>query len=187
MNAYDFDGTIYDGDSTIDFYLFCLRKKPSILLCFPKQLVGFFLYSINRISKTKFKELFFCFLKRIDILKYVSIFWDENNYKIMKWYRKQKKEDDVLISASPDFLLKPICQRLGIQYLVATKFDTKSCKIIGENCYGKNKAFRLLHEFESITIEEFYSDSDSDLPMARLAKKAYKVKKGKIHDWTGNN
>lgn len=25
--AYDFDGTIYDGDSSIDFYKFCIKKK----------------------------------------------------------------------------------------------------------------------------------------------------------------
>lgn len=26
MNVYDFDKTIYDGDSTIDFYLYCVKK-----------------------------------------------------------------------------------------------------------------------------------------------------------------
>ena len=25
--VYDFDGTIYNGDSSIDFFFFCLRKK----------------------------------------------------------------------------------------------------------------------------------------------------------------
>ena len=28
--AYDFDGTIYDGDSSVDFYKFCFKKKKSI-------------------------------------------------------------------------------------------------------------------------------------------------------------
>ena len=27
MNVYDFDKTIYDGDSTLDFYLFSLKKN----------------------------------------------------------------------------------------------------------------------------------------------------------------
>ena len=31
MNVYDFDKTIYKGDSTLDFYFFCLRKKPIII------------------------------------------------------------------------------------------------------------------------------------------------------------
>ena len=35
MNVYDFDGTIYDGDSTLDFWYFCLKKHPQILLYLP--------------------------------------------------------------------------------------------------------------------------------------------------------
>ena len=31
MNVYDFDGTIYNGDSTIDFYIYALKSKPSII------------------------------------------------------------------------------------------------------------------------------------------------------------
>ena len=26
MNVYDFDKTIYDGDSTLDFYIFSVKK-----------------------------------------------------------------------------------------------------------------------------------------------------------------
>ena len=28
IDVYDFDGTIYDGDSTVDFVRFCLRRHP---------------------------------------------------------------------------------------------------------------------------------------------------------------
>ena len=38
MNIYDFDGTIYNGDSTIDFWLFTLKRHPSALLMIPYQL-----------------------------------------------------------------------------------------------------------------------------------------------------
>ena len=30
--VYDFDETIYDGDSTVDFYKYCVKRKPSLLL-----------------------------------------------------------------------------------------------------------------------------------------------------------
>lgn len=34
-NIYDFDKTIYDGDSTVDFFLFCLKREPILILfCF---------------------------------------------------------------------------------------------------------------------------------------------------------
>ena len=31
MNVYDFDDTIYAGDSTVDFFFYCLKKKPAIV------------------------------------------------------------------------------------------------------------------------------------------------------------
>ncbi len=30
IDVYDFDGTIYDGDSTVDFTRFCLRRHPAV-------------------------------------------------------------------------------------------------------------------------------------------------------------
>ncbi|MGN0993694.1 MAG: hypothetical protein ACI4PD_01130, partial [Butyricicoccus sp.] len=35
MNVYDFDNTIYRGESTVDFFRFCLRKKPSMVRYLP--------------------------------------------------------------------------------------------------------------------------------------------------------
>ena len=32
MNVFDFDKTIYEGDSTLDFILWCLRRKPGLAL-----------------------------------------------------------------------------------------------------------------------------------------------------------
>ena len=55
MNVFDFDGTIYDGDSSIDFWLFCLKNDISLIRFFPLQLTGFFLYKCRVIDKKKFK------------------------------------------------------------------------------------------------------------------------------------
>ena len=30
MRVFDFDNTIYDGESVIDFYLFSLRRNPKV-------------------------------------------------------------------------------------------------------------------------------------------------------------
>ena len=27
INSYDFDGTIYDGDSSVDFYIYSIRRN----------------------------------------------------------------------------------------------------------------------------------------------------------------
>jgi len=31
MNVYDFDGTIYNGESIFDFYLFTVRRQPKLI------------------------------------------------------------------------------------------------------------------------------------------------------------
>ena len=44
MNIYDFDKTIYDGDSSIDFYKFCVKKNKLMILTSFKELFYYFLY-----------------------------------------------------------------------------------------------------------------------------------------------
>ena len=39
--VYDFDGTIYDGDSSIDFFLFCLKKNIKVIFYLPKVVLNF--------------------------------------------------------------------------------------------------------------------------------------------------
>ena len=31
MNVYDFDNTLYDGESALDFYFFCLKRHPRLI------------------------------------------------------------------------------------------------------------------------------------------------------------
>ena len=41
MNVYDFDKTIYNHDSTAQFYLYLLVRNPLLCRYWPKQLYGF--------------------------------------------------------------------------------------------------------------------------------------------------
>ena len=41
MNVYDFDNTIYDGESTFDLFLFYLKKKPSLIRLMPTVVSAF--------------------------------------------------------------------------------------------------------------------------------------------------
>lgn len=64
MNVYDFDDTIYRGDSSVDFYIFCLRKNIKLLKYLPKQIKAVILYKLKKIDKNKMKEIYFSFFKR---------------------------------------------------------------------------------------------------------------------------
>lgn len=186
MNIYDFDGTIYNGDSTLDFYFYSLQKKISLIKYLPKQFLGFILYKLNKIDKTEFKEFFFCFLSDINTNNLVELFWNEKQKNICEWYIQQQKIDDIIISASPEFLLSPICQRLGIKYLIATEVNKKNGKLLSKNCYGEEKVRRLFKKYKDVHINQFYSDSYSDVPLAKIADNAYFVKNGNIIKWDFN-
>ncbi len=105
INAYDFDETIYDGDSSVDFYLFCLKKNKKVLLQAPTQIIGAFLYLIKVYDKTKFKEKVFSYLKRVNnVDDYIDEFWKLKYKNIKDWYLKQKEKIYVIIYSSPEFL-----------------------------------------------------------------------------------
>lgn len=183
MNVYDFDKTIYYNDSTSDFYVFCLKRHPKIIVHFPKTAGMFILYLLHIKTKTQFKEAMYEFLLEIDSDKDIADFWDTHRNKIKPFYMKQKRSDDVIISASPEFLLKPICSELGVGCLMASRVDPKTGKYTGINCHGKEKVKRFEEKYSDAVIDEFYSDAYCDTPLAEKAVRSYMIKGDKISDW----
>lgn len=184
MNVYDFDKTIYDGDSTLDFYFFSLKKSPMLIRFLPIQIIGFIKYMFGMYSKLQFKEKFYSFLKGIkNVDSMVELFWNENQDKIKDWYLKSKEESDVIISASPEFLLNTICRRIGIKHLIASEVNKNTGICEGENCYGEEKVLRFKKYFEKGEIKKFYSDSLSDAPISLMASERYIVSGNNILPW----
>ncbi len=181
MNVYDFDRTIYDGDSSIDFYLYCIQKKPSIFFkSIIIQLSGIILYAFRRISKERYKEKYFSFLKYISVDdELLNRFWNEKSNRIKQWYLAQKQNRDVIISASPEFLLKPICKRLDVS-LIASRVDSSTGIFTGKNCHGQEKVRRFREKFPGEKIDEFYTDSKVDYPLAEISTSAFLVNRQKI-------
>ena len=184
MNVYDFDGTIYDGDSTVDFWKFCIKRHPVVIFALFPAMFGLGLFLFGIISKTKFKQRAYSFLKHIpNIDCELFIFWESHEKKIKSWYMAQKKVDDIIISASPEFLLKPVCSKLGVS-VIASTVDKNTGVYKGENCYGDDKVRRFRLAFPNAIVESFYSDSQSDNPMARVAFSAYRVNGNSITLWS---
>jgi phosphoserine phosphatase len=194
MNVYDFDGTIYAGDSSRDFYLYCIAHQPSLLRYFPRQaraIIGYLSSQISSVrkpsharpDKTSFKESFYSYLPHVRNLPgIVDRFWAGHKRKIYPWYYLQKQHDDVIISASARFLLEPICAELGVR-LIASDVNPSTGLCTRLNCGGSQKPSFFLEIFSANDIDSFYSDSDDDLPMAAIAPRAYKVRGGKVYDW----
>lgn len=182
MNVYDFDKTVYSKDSSIDFYLYNLKQDLTILRFLPKQLVAFVKYKTKRIPKTQMKIAFYAYLTTIDDLdERVKRFWDSHKQYVQPFYLAQKQKGDVIISASPTFLLQPIADEWGA-ILIASEVDPKTGHS-GENCWGPEKVRRFAQRFDLDSIDEFYSDSLSDTPLASHAKAAFLVTGTKITPW----
>lgn len=186
MNTYDFDKTIFYPDSSACFFRFCLRRYPSALLpTLPKSLRMALRYRRGEVSARELKQQLFSFLSEIrDIDEAVAAFWRKNERRIGAWYLAQKRSDDLILSASPRFLLQPICDKLGVR-LIATEMDSRSGRISGENCHDHEKVRRFYSLHPHGRTEAFYSDSLTDSPMADIADRAFLVRKHRLFPWPG--
>lgn len=183
MNVYDFDKTIYNGDSTQDFYFFCLRRHKSILKFLPVQGFHFLRYALGLINKTQFKEKFYVFLTGIkEVDTEVQLFWETHEDNMKTWFPRWRRNDDILISASPEFLLEPIARKMNFT-LIASRVDKHTGKTTGENCWGREKVVRFKEKYQNATIENFFSDSLSDSPLAHMAQSAYLIHGNQVLDW----
>lgn len=188
MNVYDFDKTIYDGDSTAHFYLYCLKTQPKTWKWLPYQGFWAIPFAFGILEKTAFKQKFYRFFTAIDDMDaQVENFWQKHKKNLKGWYLATKKADDVIISASPAFLLKPILDQLEVAHLIASKVDKKSGKYDGLNCYGAEKVTRFYERYPHGVIHDFYSDSLSDSPLAEISQKAFLVKGNQLSPWPLKN
>ena len=100
--------------------------------------------------------------------------------QIKTWYLDQKSEDDIIVTASPDFLIEPICKRLNIKNYIATTVDIKTGNII-KLCFKKNKKLLFKEKYSNIIVKSCYTDNlEHDKELLSLAKEKYLVKKDKI-------
>ena len=169
IDIYDFDKTIVPFDSGSRFALYCLLHYPWIIIYLPIVAVSAILMLLKVINFTSFKKTCFMFVPLIPLKKAVNGFWNKYEKEVHKWFFNRKRTC-VVISASPDFLLEEIANRLSFVYLICTRHSKKSGIIIGENCRDGEKVRRLYEKFSDIQVIDVYSDSiKHDKPIFSLA------------------
>lgn len=181
VNVYDFDHTIYQGDASVHFIIYCLSHNIKLWKYLPMQALALLKYVFGLYNRKQVKQAAFSFLTELkDVNSAVTTFWEIHRKNIKSWYITQQQENDVIISASPKFLLEPIAKQLGIRTLLATEMDPLTGKIRGQNCRGVEKLRRLQRHNDNLVIENCYSDSLSDKPLMQTARHAYVVQKHTI-------
>lgn len=184
MNVYDFDNTIYDGESAVDFFNFCLKRDIKLLRLFPLMTLKLIKYKLCMISIEELKRNVEKYAKELiddfpDFDKLLDEFWEKNLKKIKPFYLKQKRSDDILLTATFGFLIKIPIQKLGITRVISSEIDTRTGKL-DRLCFREHKVKYLKELVSSDEKICFYTDSMNDKSMIEFADEAYLVKGDKI-------
>ena len=174
MDVYDFDGTMYCGDSTVDFVRHCLKRYPRIMRTLPRTgVAALACLGMHIIEKTQFKAALYRFLPLIpDVGFEVACFWKTHESKIGG--PCEPKPGDLVISTSPEFLLHDVCEKRGL-VLMGSQVDPHTGQVLGPNCSGGQKIARLQQRYPNAHVKRFYSDSHDDDPLAAYADEAFMV------------
>ncbi len=180
MRVFDFDNTIYDGESIMDIFLYFLKKDTKTILKFaPKFIKDFVRYKLDKITVQEAMESYGAAFKQYcqkydNITQEFEIFWDLNQNKIKQWYFKIQDDEDIVVSGCPYCLLKIICERLGIKHYIGSDIDPIKGEI-NSICYKEHKLKAFRSVYGDAQIDELYTDSMADKPMMDISNNVFLV------------
>lgn len=184
MNVYDFDNTIYDGESIIDFFMFCIKKDISLSKYIPLATHTVMLYKMNLLPIEKLYELAnqmssIIVKNKEQANSLVKEFWSLNKHKLKKYFLDKINSDDIILTASPRILISGILDELKTKNIICSEINLETGKF-EFLCFRENKVVAFKQKYPNASIEEFYTDSLNDLPIIKLANKSYLVKKKEL-------
>jgi phosphatidylglycerophosphatase C len=185
LALFDFDGTLFQKDSLIEFTKFYKGNfafYKGILFLLPS-LIGLRLKILNN-QKVKIKFLTH-FFKNTDFEEFNTLAQNfaankvpQNlNKKTIAFFLEHIKSNHTVcvVSASCPNWIQPWCNQYGVKF-IGTELETSNLKITGnlatENCFGIEKVNRIkaifnLDEFDIIKV---YGGGKGDLEMLKLSK-----------------
>ena len=173
--AFDFDGTLIKRDSMFLFFKryfnFSLKNTGKLFILFTESVR----FVLKRYTQKQFKEKFINLVISSSKIRDASIISkDFSGFLLKNILEEALKEKDrlarngyetVLLSASPDFYLSEIKERLGFNKLICTETTIINGRVIitGENCYGKSKIrmLRAAYPDDYIDWENSYCFADN--------------------------
>ena len=189
LALFDFDGTLCTKDSFTGFIFYALSKR-HIVKQGLKLLPWIQAYYLNvypahamrpKLFYGMFKDTDYAEIKKI-AEEYAQHLIQELNPKFMQQLQLHQAlgHDVVLVSASVDLYLKPLCQLLGID-LICTEAEVRESRLTGHyqsaDCSRMEKKTRISQQYpiaEYVSIYA-YGNSEEDLEMFSLAQYTYMV------------
>ena len=184
MNVYDFDNTLYKGESTVDFAFFMMRHNPKIYTWIPTIFWYLLMYKLCLVTKERMERVLNDFLKVLiqdsyDLSAMVRAFWRENSHRLNLPLIRKIRPGDVILTASPDFMMNAIGKRLGTAHILCSKVDIPTKTILYLN-FGTNKVKHFRQIYPHAAAERFFTDSYNDQAMMDLARRVYLVEGSSI-------
>ena len=188
MKVFDFDNTLYHGESSVDLAFYMMNRNRKILLYVPSILINLAKYKLCLIDREKAERSINEFLKfaindKHEAEQTVRDFWKEYSSRLDKNMLKRVGKDDLIITAGPDMLINGIKEKLGTEHIISSIIDPDKREVVYFN-FADNKAKRYKELYGDTPIDSFYTDSFNDRALMKLAKKVYIVDNGKIKKLT---
>ncbi|MHA3890685.1 HAD family hydrolase [Acinetobacter sp. GXMZU3951] len=189
LALFDFDGTLCKKDSFTGFIFYALSKrhivKQGLKLLPWIQAYYFNIYPAHAMRPKLFNAMF----KDTDYAEiqqmaeaYAQLLIHELDAKFITQLRQHKSlgHDVVLVSASVDLYLKPLCQLLDIN-LICTETEVRDGRLTGyyqsADCSRLQKKIRISEHYNIAEYSSIYAygNSEEDLEMFSLAQYTYMV------------
>ena len=178
----DFDGTIYRGDSMLDFAKFnnLFRYIVSLFVCSPLLVLSWIKIVKRDLLKKVFVFVNFKGKSKIYLNDQGVLFFktkQSNLFPSALSYIKKKQltNDIVIVSGSFEEWLTPFCNSLNVP-LICSKLlydDHKNCtgKLLGNNIVGKEKVKVVKSNFDLSLYEHVFSfgNSKSDQLLSQIS------------------
>lgn len=184
MKVFDFDNTLYHGESAVDFAIFMIRSNKKIILWLPRIIWNLFKYKMCIIKKDKLEIAVNSFLRscmpdQAELMKQVRSFWSSHEERLDYGVISRISSEDAVVTAGPGFLLKEIINKLGTDHLICSEVDIENKKVVCLN-FSDNKVRYYRERFGDAEIDSFYTDSYNDQAMMDISKEVFLVDKGNI-------
>ncbi len=188
---FDMDGTVTRGDSIMPMIRYAVKTKFAKAYCLPGIALAYLGYFFHIIDDTRAKEMalsFLCGKTSEEVNAFAESFCQDvlikRIYPCAREEMKKHREEGrlvVLVTASPDFYLKPLVKELDLSGVIGTRADITpdgmyTGHIGGRNCRGIEKPLRIAEYlaargYELDTDNSYaYGDSGHDWHMMSLVK-----------------
>lgn len=182
MKAFDFDNTIYRGESSIDLAVYMIRTNKKIILYLPMIFTNLVKYKLCMIGRKEMEIILNDFCQAVmgdkdEAAEIIDRFWRTHAHKLNRRILKLIRPEDIIITAGPDILINGIRNRLHTDHIISSEVDLDSGRFTYLN-FKDNKVKRYKEIYGDTPIDVFYTDSYNDRALMEISNQVFLVKKG---------